>query len=121
MHNGFVTRAAGSDCPTAREGGALKITGTTWEDYYRYDPEQIGNQNMVPTIRKVLFRESGVPNLADLGKGFLVDGVSLSSSSSSGSPANKDECKKGGWQIFDNPSFKNQGDCVSFIATGGKD
>jgi hypothetical protein len=101
--------------------GALKITGTTWEDYYRYDPEQAGNSNVIPTTSKLLFRESGTANPANLGKGFLVDNVSLSSSSSSGSPTNKDECKKGGWQTFDNPTFKNQGDCVSFIATGGKD
>ena len=38
-------------------------------------------------------------------------------------PPNKEACKKGGWQGFtDNNGtpFKNQGDCVSFIATGGK-
>jgi hypothetical protein len=35
------------------------------------------------------------------------------------SPTTKDECKNGGWQNF-NPTFKNQGDCVSFVATGGK-
>ncbi len=28
-------------------------------------------------------------------------------------------CKDGGWQRFGN-QFKNQGDCVSFFATGGK-
>jgi hypothetical protein len=99
---------------------ALKITGTTWEDYYRYDPEQAGNGNLVPTTSKLLFRESGIAHPANSGFGFLVDNVSLSSSSSTGSPANKDECKKGGWQTFDNPTFKNQGDCVSFVATGGK-
>jgi len=98
--------------------GALKITGTTWEDYYRYDPEQIGNSNAVPTTSKLLFRESGTPNPANFGNGFLVDNVSLSSS---GSPTNKDDCKNGGWLTFDNPTFKNQGDCVSFVATGGKD
>ena len=27
----------------------------------------------------------------------------------------KDECKKGGWMNFINPSFKNQGQCVSFM------
>jgi hypothetical protein len=32
----------------------------------------------------------------------------------------KDVCKDGGWRTFTNPSFKNQGDCVSFFATGGK-
>jgi hypothetical protein len=33
-------------------------------------------------------------------------------------PTSKDECKDGGWQSFG--VFKNQGDCVSFVATGGK-
>ena len=28
-------------------------------------------------------------------------------------------CKKGGWTTFQ-PAFKNQGDCVSFVATGGR-
>jgi hypothetical protein len=32
-------------------------------------------------------------------------------------PTNAEECKKGGWQTFG--LFKNQGDCVSFVATGG--
>jgi hypothetical protein len=30
-------------------------------------------------------------------------------------PSSKDECKNGGWQDFDDPAFKNQGDCVSFV------
>jgi hypothetical protein len=33
-------------------------------------------------------------------------------------PRTKDECKHGGWQTYG--IFKNQGDCVSFVATGGK-
>jgi hypothetical protein len=33
-------------------------------------------------------------------------------------PTSNDECKNGGWQTFG--VFKNQGDCVSFVATGGK-
>jgi choice-of-anchor C domain-containing protein len=33
-------------------------------------------------------------------------------------PTNKDQCKKDGWKTFG--VFKNQGDCVSFVATGGK-
>ncbi|HEY0010729.1 MAG TPA: hypothetical protein VGB97_02325 [Candidatus Paceibacterota bacterium] len=28
-------------------------------------------------------------------------------------PTSADQCKKGGWQDFSNPSFKNQGQCVS--------
>jgi hypothetical protein len=34
--------------------------------------------------------------------------------------AAKDQCKNGGWQNFTSPAFKNQGDCVSFFATGEK-
>jgi hypothetical protein len=40
-------------------------------------------------------------------------------------PTSKDECKNGGWETFVNVNtgqqiFKNQGDCVSFVATQGK-
>jgi hypothetical protein len=37
-----------------------------------------------------------------------------------GPPTNKDQCKNGGWQSFTTPTFKNQGDCVSYVATNGK-
>ena len=33
-------------------------------------------------------------------------------------PTDKAQCKKGGWRTF-GALFKNQGDCVSFVATGG--
>jgi hypothetical protein len=33
-------------------------------------------------------------------------------------PTSKDQCKNGGWRTFG--VFKNQGDCVSFVATKGK-
>jgi hypothetical protein len=60
--------------------GSLKITGTTWEDYYRYDSEQAPQGNKVPTVDKLLFRESGTANIGDLGNGFLLDRVILASS-----------------------------------------
>ncbi len=31
-------------------------------------------------------------------------------------PSNKDQCKNGGWKTFTNPSYKNQGQCVSAMA-----
>jgi hypothetical protein len=34
-------------------------------------------------------------------------------------PTSTEQCKKGGWEGFAE-EFKNQGDCVSFVATGGK-
>lgn len=30
------------------------------------------------------------------------------------SPTSKDQCKKDGWKMFNNPTFKNQGNCVSY-------
>ncbi len=35
-----------------------------------------------------------------------------------GPPTNADACKKGGWQTFNNPTFKNEGQCVSYVARG---
>jgi hypothetical protein len=58
----------------------LVKTGSTWEDYYRYDPEQTGNGNQVPTVDKLLFRESGAANGGNALKGFLLDRVTLDSS-----------------------------------------
>lgn len=57
----------------------LVHTGTTWEDYYRYDPEQLGNGNVVPTTSKLIFREGGTAAEGTSGNGYLVDNVSLSS------------------------------------------
>lgn len=33
-------------------------------------------------------------------------------------PTDKEQCKKSGWETYG--VFKNQGDCVSFVATQGK-
>ena len=35
-------------------------------------------------------------------------------------PTTADQCKKGGWAEFATLGFKNQGDCVSYFATKGK-
>jgi hypothetical protein len=47
-----------------------------------------------------------------------VDDLAFKASFSRPLPTSKDECKKGGWRTFG--VFKNQGDCVSFVATRGK-
>ena len=60
------------------ENGALIHTGTSWEGYYRYDPES--GPTTPPAISTLLFREAGSANSADLGKGYLIDNMSMSSS-----------------------------------------
>jgi hypothetical protein len=34
------------------------------------------------------------------------------------SPTSKDQCKNAGWRTYG--VFKNQGDCLSYVATKGK-
>jgi hypothetical protein len=53
-------------------------TGTTWEDYYRYDNEHQGGTTP-PTTSTLEFRESGDANAGDVGQGFLVDNLSTAS------------------------------------------
>jgi hypothetical protein len=35
-----------------------------------------------------------------------------------GPPRTKEECKGKGWRRFNNPSFRNQGECIRFVTTG---
>jgi hypothetical protein len=70
----------GNDVVKISIDGRKKITGTTWENYYRFDPEQAGGGNLVSNVDKLLFRESGGSTPANAGNGFLVDGVTLASS-----------------------------------------
>ncbi len=99
--------------------GSLKITGTSWENYYRFDAESAAEQS--PRIVKTVeFRESGTANPADTGSGFLFDNLSLLSGTIPANiPSTKDQCINNGWKNYGS-TFKTQGDCVSFIATAGK-
>ena len=55
------------------------------------------------------------PNQAD----FDHDGIGDVCDSTTGPPTNKDQCKNGGWQLFNSPRmFKNQGDCIQYVNTG---
>ncbi len=64
--------------------GALAHTGTTWEDYYRYDPEQAGNNNRVPLTNRLLFRAGGTSVAGNMGNGYLIDDVALGSQAAPG-------------------------------------
>ncbi|MEJ0021486.1 MAG: hypothetical protein WDN47_02775 [Candidatus Doudnabacteria bacterium] len=59
--------------------GALVHTGTSWENYYVFDSES-ATEPTPRIIKTVEFRESGAATAADLGKGFLFDNLTLSSS-----------------------------------------
>jgi hypothetical protein len=69
----------GNDVVRIYIDGTQRIRGTSWENYYRYDPEQAGNGNVISPVSKLLFRESGDAHPADNNQGFLVDRFSLTS------------------------------------------
>lgn len=46
--------------------------------------------------------------------------IKVEASTIVGPPTSKNQCMNGGWQSFNNPAFKNQGDCISYVATHGK-
>jgi hypothetical protein len=50
--------------------------------------------------------------------GFAITGGDIQVTDAKLPPASEDQCKGGGWRSFG--VFKNQGDCVSFVTTGGK-
>jgi hypothetical protein len=88
---------------------------------YTFDASTIaagGNQVPVPTGTitgvEVLIDVQGTADLSDI----TVNGVAQPLQV--GPPTSKDQCKKGGWQSFNNPTFKNQGECVSFVASHGE-
>lgn len=54
--------------------------GTTWENYYRFDPESQAEGIGSRTVDSLLFRTGGGAAPATLGKGFLIDNVSIRTS-----------------------------------------
>jgi len=56
------------------------------------------------------------PGYVDVG--FTGDIVIVDAATPPSLPTTKAQCKNSGWRDFG--VFKNQGDCVSFVATGGK-
>ena len=61
--------------------GTLVHTGTSWEDHFRFDPEQSGNGGqIVYPVNTLIFRAAGTAVPASLNGGYLFDNVVLTSS-----------------------------------------
>ena len=58
-------------------------TGKSWENYYRYDTEQAGNHNKVPSTDRLLFRAAGTAAPTTDGYGYLFDNVTVATSKTS--------------------------------------
>lgn len=90
--------------------GALVHTGTTWENYYRYDTE--ANAEQTPrTVDSLIFRASGAPQASNDGAGYLFDNVMISTTAPSqggtggGNSGNDDSSSNGGSNANDSPTF----------------
>ncbi len=70
---------ANNDVVKVYVDGQLKVTGSSWENYYRNDSEN-GPANRVPVVDRLLWRVSSAAQPANQGKGFLIDDVSTRSS-----------------------------------------
>ncbi len=80
---------------------------------YTFSPANLVPQlpgNTVGTIKSVdvVLDVKGTADLSNI----MVNGLTQVPVAG---PTTKDQCKKGGWQSFSSPSFKNQGQCVSFF------
>ena len=78
-----------------------------------------------PVVRTTSFAEPGVHTLTLTVQRSVFGepagdpvSASLSIAVEAPLPTSKDQCKQGGWTTFG--VFKNQGDCVSYVATGGE-
>jgi hypothetical protein len=60
--------------------GRLAATGTSWKNYYKFDPEQNGNGNVVPTTSTLGFIERGTAVPSNAGNGYLIDNVTYATS-----------------------------------------
>jgi hypothetical protein len=103
--------------------GCNNVTPTTNGDgtvTYTFDAASIaaaGGQVPFPTGTI-----TGAAVLLDVQGSADVSGISVNGTAQvpapvvSGPPSSKSACKYGGWKSFTNPSFKNQGQCVSYVA-----
>jgi hypothetical protein len=96
----------------------------TWSDIVTSFPSATMDNPLAPGYGQLVYR-AGEPYPAGF-TGYL-DKVTVGVSGNStvfdfepliGPPTSKDQCKNGGWQQFNNPPFKNQGDCNQYVNTG---
>ncbi len=112
----------GNDIVRVFVDGALKHTGTSWENYYFYDPDGQSNFGGAPPIvNRIMFRTGsdthrgipGDPAPATLGHGFVIDNLWQATFMVA---ATANACKNDGWRHlldWNGLPFANQGNCVS--------
>ena len=98
----------------------------TWQDIL----EDFPNAGIHATAGAVVFKAGSGWSNFDGNVDALTIGVKVNPTTTNtttfnfeptvGPPTNKDQCKGDGWKQFNTPTFKNQGDCVSSVASDGR-
>jgi hypothetical protein len=120
----------GNDVVRVYVDGVLRHRGTSWETYYRDDPNgRLNFGGATPAVNRVMFRTGsdthrgvpGDPAPGTLGRGFLIDAVRVAAYAVAMSA---ESCRDGGWRDLRDASgrpFRNQGDCVSWVRNAQRD
>jgi hypothetical protein len=117
----FAFRGGSIDLPVTclHVTGNRAIVGVALGLFYAEDNDGAGSDRYgfavtypepAPSCVREFAPESSLQPVGEGGDLEVVDAQPFPSSTS--------QCKNGGWRNF--PGFKNEGDCVSFVATGGK-
>jgi hypothetical protein len=96
-----------------------QLGGTFYDPY----PNALLNYGALPVLGISVVVDSGFAH-PDGEQTFLIDNTNVDGTIYTyDQPVDTNDCKQGGWLTLEDDegnSFKNQGDCVSFVATGGK-
>jgi hypothetical protein len=102
--------------------GASAACDKTWGEIVANNPDAVitggvgvnqgsGNPGLVSSVDAFTFDETtyDFEVIRDLDRDGIED---------TAPPTDKDQCKQGRWKAFNNPTFENQGGCVSWVASG---
>jgi hypothetical protein len=76
--NVYFKDGSSNDVVTVALDGQTLVTGTTWEDFYRYQQGDGGGGGLSP-VNSLLFRAGGTAAPDTLGNGFYIDDVTIAS------------------------------------------
>jgi outer membrane lipoprotein SlyB len=106
--SGRVTSLSGSKLNlTADDGRRLRV------DVSQVDKTVLNALNPGDTI--LLSGQRGGQSSDDFTARYIERGAASASPSLEASPFTRDDCRDGGWRKYTKPTFRNQGDCVSWV------
>jgi hypothetical protein len=127
LRSGFISDFSSTFAITSTAGtvtGSKVVTGELGQASCSFlgGAVEVSTTNLATTYAATLNgaqRTTGTATVSILGLLGVGAPIFSESFASAGTVqlTSKQQCRGGGWQSF---GFKNQGDCVSFVATGGK-